>query len=90
MVWSAYEAAYEARYQRLPKRNGWVHNDLQKLIKNVGADDAARIAGYHPTTNHQFYVKNWHAFRFMVTDYEKAARRDRNRARCDGDHGPSE
>lgn len=71
LVWSAYEAAYEARYQRLPKRNGWVHNDLQKLIKNVGADDAARIAGYYPTTNHQFYVKNWHAFRFMVTDYEK-------------------
>ena len=71
LVWSAYEAAYEARYQRLPKRNAWVGNDLQKLIKNVGADDAVKIAGYYPTTNHQFYVKNWHAFRFMVTDYEK-------------------
>lgn len=71
LVWSAYEAAYEARYQRLPKRNAWVHADLQKLIKNVGEADAVRIAGYYPTTNHQFYVKNWHAFRFMVTDYEK-------------------
>lgn len=70
-VWAAYEAAYESRYGRLPKRNGWVHADVHKLIKNVGADDAARIAGHYPTTQHAFYVKNAHAFRFVVADYEK-------------------
>lgn len=70
-VWAAYEAAYKTRHGRQPKRNGWVHADVQKLIKNVGAEDAARIAGHYPTTNHAFYVKNAHAFRFVVTDYEK-------------------
>lgn len=71
LVWSAFEASYEQRYGDMPKRNGWVHKDIRRLVELVGQADAVRLAGYYPTTDHQFYVKNTHALRFLVSDYQK-------------------
>lgn len=69
-VWDAYELAYENRYHAKPVRNAMANALCAQLVKRLG-EEAHSVAQFYVGHNSEFYVRNLHPLKFLVSDAEK-------------------
>lgn len=69
-VWSAYSAAYLARYKVEPLRNQKVNGVLAQFVTRVPAEDAPHVAAFFVRHNGGFYVQKMHAVGLLLHDAE--------------------
>lgn len=69
-VWTAYRAAYFARYKVEPVRNAKSNSNCVELIKRLGGDGAISVVKFFLTHNQAFYVAKAHPLGLCVADAE--------------------
>ena len=69
-AWAAYEAAYFARYKVHPVRNAKTNGQIAQIVKRIGADDAAHVAGWFVSHPSGWYVQKCHSLDALLNDCE--------------------
>ncbi|HYC99719.1 MAG TPA: hypothetical protein VEB22_00700 [Phycisphaerales bacterium] len=70
-TWSAYAAAYRARYGEEPARNAQGFGICSRLVDRLGADEAPEVAAFYLGHNDSFYVRSLHPLALLLRDAEK-------------------
>lgn len=68
-IWSAYSAAYLARYKAAPVRNAKVNRQVIDLWKRLGAV-SAQVANYFVTINDAYLIRNCHDLGSLLSKAE--------------------
>lgn len=70
VAFEAYAEAYERVYGLPPVRNAATNRNFVDLVKRLGAEDAAKVAGWYPTYSAEFHVKMGHMPKYLLSDCE--------------------
>lgn len=70
-TWTAYAAAYRARYGADPLRNAAVNGQLANFLRRVPGDEAPHIAQHYVSSNNARYVSAGHTVGCLLQDAEK-------------------
>lgn len=70
-TWNAYSRAYQERYGVEPLRNAKVNGQLGKLVDQVGAEEAPKLAEFYLTHNGGLYVSSGHCVDLLLRDCSK-------------------
>lgn len=71
LVWSAYAAAFKARYGTEPTRNARVNAQIAQFVGRVPADEAPQIAAFYLRHSAAFYAGQMHSVGLLLRDAEK-------------------
>lgn len=69
-TWSAYKAAYLARYGTAPLQNLKTNAQIKQFVQRVGMGPAPAIAEFYLTVNSAFYVQKLHPVGNLLADAE--------------------
>jgi len=69
-TWSAYAAAYCARYGAEPIRNAKVNNQVKQLVTRLPRDECPGVVSYYVSINDAFLVRNCHDFGSLLAKAE--------------------
>ena len=70
-TWACYSQAYMERYGVDPIRNARVNGQLSKLVDQLGAEEAPKVAAFYPTHNGGLYVSSGHCVDLLLRDCAK-------------------
>lgn len=70
-AWAAYSAAYAERYGTEPSRSAKTNSILCKLVDEVGAEDAPKIAAHFLTMDSALYTSSMHDPTLLIRDAQK-------------------
>lgn len=70
-TWNAYAHAFRERYSVDPIRNAKVNGQLAKLVDQVGAEEAPKVAAFYLTHNGGLYVSSGHCVDLLLRDCAK-------------------
>lgn len=70
-TWTAYSAAYAARYGVSPVRNATVNAQIAAFVKRIGTSESPGVAEHYVASNNGFYVRTGHQVGNMLKDAEK-------------------
>lgn len=71
LVWSAYAAAFTARYGTEPTRNARVNAQIAQFVGRVPAEEAPQIAAFYLRHSAAFYAGQMHSVGLLLRDAEK-------------------
>lgn len=70
-VWKAYASAYLARHGIEPVRNAKTNGQLMGLVKQLGDEEAAKLAAYYVGSANPYYVQRAHPISALVADVDR-------------------